>query len=653
MAAHPHHGVRIVAKIRASVNPEPGSTKWDRNPWISVNRPEDNPSSRVRISFGDQPNGGKQLSYEVDECYGGDSGNDVVFEKEIQPLISGVFEGRSATVFAYGAKGSGKTFTIQGTEDAAGVAAMSVGEILTQAKARGIMVSVSISLFEICQERIIDLLDSKRPEVSVLEDAQGKIKLKGLSKVNVKSMPEFMKFFRGANVGKPLQKVANKTCQHPHRGLIVHVLSSINEMPAGLVVGKMNFLDLAGYEDPRKKGSNGTNHLEIVRINNKSLYAIQNVVHALKSGEIHVPYRESKLTRMLQDSLGRRNKIVMVTCMNPSFCEDTIKALSSASRSCLVGHPANADLVLRGKSATKSLKHLASSVSAKKQAASLLCVSMGKATDLAKEEKGRRLFVEDNKLDNSEQCLSTTECSLQEKETCVSFVADIQSEYQPSQTVAIKKEYSAPKAISEVELFKLVQAEVANISDLEDDHVMPTPVGHQTPKAADFPIKDQENRSSLFDEGGGSLPVSARLRQLSNNLKSLCTTSSSTRFKLPTTQEDESLTDHDEARHEISLFRTPSAEMGPIDFASTEEKSRYCSTGVKDSFVQTHLNFMNTANKNELMKLKGIGEKRASYIVELRGRSPQPFKNLTDLQNIGLSSKQIKLMMREAAGDLF
>ncbi|GAB2273472.1 hypothetical protein Dimus_008264 [Dionaea muscipula] len=89
---------------------------------------------------------------------------------------------------------------------------------------------------------------------------------------------------------------------------------------------------------------------------------------------------------------------------NPSFCEDTIKALSSASRSCLVGHPANADLVLRGKSAIKSLKHLASSVSTKKQAASLLCVSEGKATDLAKEGKGRRLFVEDNKLDNYGRC---------------------------------------------------------------------------------------------------------------------------------------------------------------------------------------------------------------------------------------------------------
>ncbi|GAB2294025.1 hypothetical protein Dimus_028241 [Dionaea muscipula] len=636
MAADPPQRVRVVAKIRASANPETRSVKRVQKPWISVHRPEDSASARVRISFGDQSTGGKQQIYEVDDCYGEDAGNGVVFEKEIRPLICQVLEGRNATVFAYGAKGSGKTFTIQGTEDEPGLVAMAVTEILSRAEEVGR--SVSVSLYVVHQERIIDLLDSKRSEVSVFEDARCKIRLRGLCEVNVKSVSEFMNlYFGGANVCKPLlYKVGNKAYQRHHRGLIVHVLPSPNETQGGLVVGKLNFVDLAACEDSRKEGIDGTNLFDITRTN-KSLYAVQKVVHALSVGDVHVPYRESKLTHMLQDSLGCTSRILMVTCMNPFFCEDTIKALSSTCRLCQASH---LEIARRGKSTTrpilsssiKSIKSVTSSVPTKKQARPLLPISKEGAKSAAIEAKGRRFFDEENQLKTSEQ-----ENSL----------AIVVSDDQPSQNVKFEEVNSASDVVLEEQPSQLVLAEEAYIPTIEEDLVMPTPVAYHSPIAADFPFKDKENKSSLYREGG-SPPLSARLRELSNNLKSLCT---ATKFKLPMTQENGNLTSHDEVAHQISEPITPIAETEPIDFATPQEKFHTCNSKLKDSFVRTHLKFLNTASKEELQRLKGIGEKRASYILELRSKSP--FKNLEDLENIGLSAKQIKGMMRKTAEGLF
>lgn len=76
----------------------------------------------------------------------------------------------------------------------------------------------------------------------------------------------------------------------------------------------LNLLRLSGYEDSRRKGSNGLNLVENSKIN-KSIYALQNVVYSLNANETHVPYRESKLTHMLQDSLGGASRILMVTCL--------------------------------------------------------------------------------------------------------------------------------------------------------------------------------------------------------------------------------------------------------------------------------------------------------------------------------------------------
>lgn len=151
--------------------------------------------------------------YKLDYCYEQNEGNGIIFAREVKPLISEVFNGINATIVACGAKGSGKTrviqveiksslvlfflyftcglcmddaylwnkFTMKGSYEEPGLAALAVDEILSISEKMG--KSITISFYEIFQDRVYDLLDPKQQEVQILENGQGKIQLKGLSQV--------------------------------------------------------------------------------------------------------------------------------------------------------------------------------------------------------------------------------------------------------------------------------------------------------------------------------------------------------------------------------------------------------------------------------------------------------------------------------------
>lgn len=157
----------------------------------------------------------KDATYELDYCYEQDEDIEVIFSREIKPLISDIYAGKSASIVAYGARGSGKTYTIQvffysllkllfyyilydfwlhtysgvlsplkGTEKNPGLVVMALTELLLEAERIG--KSVCLSLCEVSHEHVYDLLDTNHSEVQVLEDARGKINLKGLSQVETR-----------------------------------------------------------------------------------------------------------------------------------------------------------------------------------------------------------------------------------------------------------------------------------------------------------------------------------------------------------------------------------------------------------------------------------------------------------------------------------
>ncbi|KAM4069014.1 hypothetical protein ACB094_12G057000 [Castanea mollissima] len=650
--------VRVVAKIRGFADSESSTA-----PWISVNKPNGEISDSVTISFGDS--GSRKESCEVNYCYEQNEDNDLIFSREVKPLIFGVFEGCNSTVIACGARGSGKTFVIQGSDEKPGLATLAIAEILSMAEQNGNL--VTISFYEVYQEHVYDLLDPKQPTVSILED-KGKIQHKGLSQVFVKSVTEFHKLHASmCGSRKSVQKIASELPRRNHRGLIIHVVSP-SKNDDFCLVGKMNFVDLAGYEDARRKSTDGLNLVESTKIN-RSIYAIHNVVYSLNANESHVPYRESKLTHMLKDSLGGLNRILMITCLNPSFCQDSVYMVSLASRSCLGINRGAVDSTKKAKSSTRPMvpsSHkkniLTGSVSTtvKKHTASKVHLSEKKANCLASALKGRKLFDEAIHQTTSEKAsslpdiVSTVEPLEQEEGKCISndtnvtVLSEVENE-NPLAVVVKDIESTSPlqKEASPLPISSAVKTPIPNKDFLasevsvygEDHHEQDTTYANGSSDGM-----DKENQHILANESV-SPPISLRLRELSNSLKLLCSSTSS----------------YDQVSTEIVEPKTPIMEQSRTlddrwdvaDVSSPWGTFSMRSSGMKNSLVQEYLRFLNTADKEDLKRLKGIGEKRATYIVKLREESPEPLKSLDDLTKVGLSAKQIKGMMKKEAAKLF
>ncbi|CAD5332508.1 unnamed protein product [Arabidopsis thaliana] len=701
MTTHGRKVVRVVARVKPST--DLASTKS-----ISVQKPMGDDPETVTISFGAQFAGSKD-SYRLDYCYEENETTGSILTKEIKPLISTVFEGKDANVIAHGARNSGKTHLIQGNERELGLAVLTMSEMLSMAEERGDAIFVSV--YEVSQETVYDLLDQEKRVVSVLEGAQGKIQLKGLSQVPVKSLSEFQNLYFGL---KKSQKLTSDLPTRSHKGVMIHVTTG-NANSGSL--GRMNFLDMAGYEDSRKQNS-ALGPLEIARVN-KSIYALQNVMYALNANESHVPYRESKLTRMLKDCLKGSNITLLITCLPREFSQDSFYMLNLASRICLGGNRAITNPTkkkINGLDRSVSL----SSAAQRRQTPLTMSAASRKQTVLrgnvterktkintaTSAIKARKLFGEANdsvKCKNSskkvegkakmvlKKGISTSkvvlsvQASSPKEEICSSItVTDFQSslvedEYSlafSSSTVAMEPGYSNGASLSseaiyttdketprkQEEMFagathcddafvdkaQIIERDENN-SVIEEDLTLVIDEGENL---------DKENNSLLANETA-SPPLSMRLQELSNNLKSICKFSNQLsvpeKHQTPLTilqaEEASELSDITaEAAVSIEL-RTPEKTM-PSNIGCSPWKTYSAhSSKLKNSAVGEYLKFINTAGKEDLKKLKGIGDKRAAYIVELREESP--FKTLDDLQSIGLSAKQVNGLLKKEIGEIF
>ncbi|TYH98178.1 hypothetical protein ES332_A12G291400v1 [Gossypium tomentosum] len=743
---------RVIAKIKGFTDLETESVNEASGKWISVHRPKGDDSETVAVSFGDESTSSRKESYELDYCYDRSEGNDLIFSKEVKPLIEDVFNGYNATVVAYGARGSGKTFTIQGSERKPGLAVLAMAEILSIAEESSKLIAVSC--YEILKDHAYDHLAPDRHEVLILEDvARGKIQLKGLSQVPVKSIEEFQKLYlSNQNSHKQSQKIIAEPHHRSHKGLIIHVFRG-NESNA-LPFGKMNFVDLAGYEDAKRKSTGSVNLLENNKIN-KSIYALHNVVYALNANESHVPYRESKLTRILRDSLGGTNKILMITCLNSSFCQDSMYMANLASRSCKGSSKTIPDSTKKAKSmvrpmvvSSSSKSRLTGTVSAttSKPIGNRVRVPENKANVKASALKGRKLFdeachstkpkkvsqEESLPLENVstitehaiqkeeslplENVSTITEHAIQKEEKDSSSISEVvvthtqkhfplqafsaeesdmtvkattqetkilDEEHFPLQafsaeesdmtvkattqeTTTLDKEHFPLQAFGAEESDMTVKAttqetttlDKVNVTDDDHNHDKATPNIDSNAKAlsieADQTI-DKENNLLLVNKEA-SPPISARLQELSNNLKLLYSSTPSCVEIPPKTDvsfEGQVSTEALEPKTpEPRLLINDKSEI--VDTSCNSWKTFSArSSRMKSSLVDEYLRFLNTASKEDLKRLKGIGEKRATYILELREESPEPFKDLDDLKEIGLSAKLIKGIMKKEIGELY
>ncbi|KAL6127699.1 hypothetical protein ACLB2K_071062 [Fragaria x ananassa] len=751
--------IRLVAKIGGAADPD--AEVSGEVSWISANKPGGEASESVTLSFRDQLASRKE-AYELDYCYDQNEDNGLIFSREVKPLIPGILEGCNATVIALGARGSGKTSLIQGSSEKPGLVTLAIDEIISMAEKNGC--SITISSYEVYQDHIYDILAPSHPEVLVLGDTQGNIRLKGLSQVPVTSMSEFSKLFASGYASrKPAPKGPVELSGRSHKGLIVYV-SSQRENSDSPQISKLNFIDLAGYEDTRRKSTDCVNHVESSKIN-KSIYAMINVVNAVSSSGNHVPYRENKLTHLLQDSLGGMSRVLMITCLKPSFCQDSIYMVSLVAHSSQNTNQAVTGSTKKSKGLTRSEVHssrssqnttqavtgstkkskgltrskvhsshkghisMTASAIAKKQIISRMPLSEKKVNgplsckkengSVSSSLKGRKLLDERSRLTKSMKAsamsdiVSTIETSVPEKEDTFLNVTE-----GPEQ---LKSENPSSNAMDPVEPTSIMQKEellsddpkhAEHSSKEEKEYLLLDDPKHEEDDSiaekdvsmnCDGPseevnpsdssrdalalvkeVQDMEKENNNFpDNEDASPPISARLQELALKMKSLCSSTpscmkmpeekdtSSNNFlctdimesNAPVASQDISPSDSWELANVNNIMepKTPAAsqaikhndrwEVGNVN--SPWEALSVRSAGVKQSLVQEYLSFLNTASKEDLKRLKGIGEKRATYILNCREETPEPFKSLDDLQDIGLSVKQIKNLMKKAGGGLF
>ncbi|MCI4395701.1 hypothetical protein PGIGA_G00195060 [Pangasianodon gigas] len=281
-------------------------------------------------------------TFTFDAVYDGGSKQSDLYDESVRPLVDSVLRGFNGTVLAYGQTGTGKTYTMQGewTEaERRGIMPSSFEHIFTHiSRSQNQQYLVRASYLEIYQEEIRDLLTtdhSKRLELK--ESPESGVYVRDLSSFVAKNVKEMEHVLNAGNRTRSVGATdMNERSSRSHAIFSVTVECS-RPGPDGrnhIRVGKLNLVDLAGSERQSKTGARGERLKEATKIN-LSLSALGNVVSALADGRgAHVPYRDSKLTRLLRDSLGGNAKTVMVATLGPASFnyEETLTTLRYANR---------------------------------------------------------------------------------------------------------------------------------------------------------------------------------------------------------------------------------------------------------------------------------------------------------------------------------
>ncbi len=327
--------------------------------------PDEKDGAKAFVERGFTPPGTKRYKdrrFMFDKVFDHEARQQHVYEATAQPLLKGLLDGYNATVFAYGvstllflqyaqltimgtkATGCGKTHTISGTESDPGIIYLTMADLFQRIEDRreDSIIDVSVTFLEIYNEEIRDLLSEAganmpRGGLSIREDKT--VKVVGLTELKPGSAEEVKEIVLLGNSRRTQSPThANETSSRSHAVLQVHITqaprtASLSEQRT---VATLSIIDLAGSERAAATTNMGQRMVEGANIN-KSLLALGNCINALcesGGGVRHVPYRNSKLTRLLKFSLGGNCKTVMIVCVAPTsnHFDDTHNTLVYAER---------------------------------------------------------------------------------------------------------------------------------------------------------------------------------------------------------------------------------------------------------------------------------------------------------------------------------
>ncbi|KAK4255008.1 hypothetical protein QN277_008071 [Acacia crassicarpa] len=370
----PRSNDRPVRDLRsADSNSNSSSHKYDKDKGVNVQvlvrcRPLSEDEMRLRTPVVISCNEGrrevsaiqtianKQIdrTFAFDKVFGPASQQKELYDQAVSPIVYEVLEGYNCTIFAYGQTGTGKTYTMEGGArkkngefpNDAGVIPRAVKQIFDILEAQGAEYSMKVTFLELYNEEITDLLapeetskfvdDKSKKPIALMEDGKGGVFVRGLEEEIVCTANEIYKILeKGSAKRRTAETLLNKQSSRSHSifSITIHIKECTPEGEEMIKCGKLNLVDLAGSENISRSGAREGRAREAGEIN-KSLLTLGRVINALVEHSGHVPYRDSKLTRLLRDSLGGKTKTCIIATISPSIhcLEETLSTLDYAHR---------------------------------------------------------------------------------------------------------------------------------------------------------------------------------------------------------------------------------------------------------------------------------------------------------------------------------
>jgi kinesin family member 18/19 len=287
-------------------------------------------------------NRSREQQYAFDYVFEQKSSQQDVYENSTKFLIPGIIQGYNATVFAYGATGAGKTHTMLGTGKEPGIMVRSLTDLFSSIESSSNhtrQFRVKISYVEVYNETLRDLLGTGSENLDLREDPNKGSVLIGVKELEVNTSTQVFELLLKGNKNRTTESTnMNETSSRSHAVLQILVENKPKDKEGEVIIGKFILVDLAGSERAANTQNTGIRLFEGASIN-KSLLSLGNCINALVeisngSSKTFIPWRDSKLTRILKDSLGGNSRIVMIANISPSVftLEDTLNTLKYANR---------------------------------------------------------------------------------------------------------------------------------------------------------------------------------------------------------------------------------------------------------------------------------------------------------------------------------
>lgn len=301
----------------------------------------------VELSMG--PNALTNKTYNFDRVFSQAADQSMLYEDVVKPILDDMLNGMNCTIFAYGQTGTGKTYTMSGDmndtfgilSDHAGIIPRVLHALFKKLEVDETEHSVKCSFIELYNEELRDLITrDESAKLKIYDDTSRKghatTIVQGMEETHIMTAAQGVKLLQGGSLKR---QVAATNCNdlssrsHTVFTITTHVKKKGDDGEDYISSGKLNLVDLAGSENIQRSGAENKRAAEAGLIN-KSLLTLGRVINALVDRNSHIPYRESKLTRLLQDSLGGRTKTCIIATISParSNLEETISTLDYAFR---------------------------------------------------------------------------------------------------------------------------------------------------------------------------------------------------------------------------------------------------------------------------------------------------------------------------------